>query len=267
MALSTEDCIAAIEKHSGGLAAAARENLDRRVEHCPDWDVADLVWHVTNVHWLWSTIAAERLSAPPDESRRPSRPPRDQLVAAFERGAQRLTDVLRAADQTAACWTWAPQQQDVAFITRHQVQEAAVHHWDAANAAGRSVLEIDPDVAVDCVEEFLTFSVSSDDFPAEPPRPPLDGAVWICACATSGKEEPTWLVTDGDRPGTVTWQRVPAGAEAAGLLPAGVPTVGGHADPGAVLLWLYGRTAHPFEGGWSGDGTVLDRFRGLTFTG
>lgn len=266
MTLSTEDCIAAIEKHSAGLAAVARGNLDARVEHCPDWDVADLVWHVANVHWLWGTIAAEKLAAPPEESRRPERPPREQLVERFEQGAKRLTDVLRAADQTAPCWTWAPQQQDVAFVTRHQVQEAAVHHWDAANAAGRRFLDIDPDVAADCVEEFLTFSVSSEADPAEPARPPLGGAIWICACATSGEDSPTWLITDGQVPGTVAWQRVPVGTKVRDLVADGVPGVGGHADPAAVLLWLYGRRPDPCESGWSGDTAVLDRFRALTYT-
>ena len=44
MTLSTFDCIAAITEHSAGFAEATRDNLDARVEHCPDWSVADLVW-------------------------------------------------------------------------------------------------------------------------------------------------------------------------------------------------------------------------------
>ena len=32
-----------------------------------------------------------------------------------------MVDVLRAADQDAVCWTWAPSQRNIAFITRHQV--------------------------------------------------------------------------------------------------------------------------------------------------
>ena len=53
---------ATIRRHSAGLAAAARDNLDARVEHCPDWSVADLVWHVSGVHWFWGTIAGELLT-------------------------------------------------------------------------------------------------------------------------------------------------------------------------------------------------------------
>ena len=100
MTLSTFDCIAAITEHSAGFAEVTRDNLDARVEHCPDWSVADLVWHLTEVHWFWSTIAAEQLSAPPEEGRRPPRPDDAGLVDAFKAGAVRLVEVLREADQT-----------------------------------------------------------------------------------------------------------------------------------------------------------------------
>jgi uncharacterized protein (TIGR03083 family) len=267
--LSLDERLAAIDTYSAILADAARDNLSARVEHCPGWSVADLLWHVTGVHWFWATIA-ERLPQefPEDLTRdenRPSRPDDDaELLAGFEAGARRLVEVLRAADQSARCWTWAPQQQDVAFITRHQVQEAAVHAWDAVHAAGGQ-LEIDRHVAVDAVEEFLSVSVSSDDDPADPPRPPLQGAVWICACGGHEGPSPTWLVTEGSAPGTLSWQRVPEGTEPADLAPQ-VPLVGGHAEPAGVLLWLYRRVDDPFDGGAGGDAEVLARFQALTYT-
>ena len=241
------DFLRAIAEHSRGLAAAARDNLDARVEHCPEWSVADLVHHVTEVHWFWGTIAEERLSAPPDASRRPPRASDNELIATFSLGAERLVTVLGAADQDAHVWTWAPAQQDVAFITRHQVQEAAVHHWDAAHAAGTDVA-IAPLVAIDSVTEFLTFSVSSDADPADPPRPALDGRFALqCADANAG-----WTLSDGAQPGTVAFQL--------GVEP-GVPTITASASD--LLLWLYGRVdidsaAVPSE--------LVERFRALRFT-
>jgi len=264
--LSTEACLAAIELHSHGLAEVARGNLAAPVEHCPGWSVADLVWHVTEVHWFWATIAEELPDSPPDQSRRPSRPAEGELLDAFERGARRLVEVLGAADQDAECWTWAPTQQNVAFITRHQVQEAVVHHWDAANAAGQR-LEIEADVAMDSVEEFLTFSMSTEADPAEPPRPALDGAVWICPCV-SDRESPVWLIEDGTTPGTVMWQRVPNGTRVTDLVADGAPVAGGHADPANVLLWLYDRVPDPWGdgGGGTDDAGLLERLRALSFT-
>ena len=266
--LTTQRCLAAIERHSAGLAEASRGNFTARVKHCPDWSVGDLVWHVTGVQWFWARIAEGLPQELPrhllEEEDRPARPDsEDELLAAFEAGTRDLVEVLGRADQSAACWTWAPQK-DVAFITRHQVQEAAVHHWDAARAARRRI-DIDPDVAIDAVEEFLTVSVSSEADPADPPRPALAGAIWVCACVGESSDCPTWLVTDGTRPGTVSWQRLPVGTEADDVV-GSVPLVGGHADPVDVLLWLYGRERQPFVDECDGDTSVLERFRALTYT-
>lgn len=239
--------LTAIAEHSRGFSDATRGNLGAPVEHCPGWTVADLVWHLTQVHWFWGTIAGERLAEPPDEARRPPRTSDDGLVEAFEAGARRLVEALRSADQADSVWTWAPLQQDVAFITRHQVQEAAVHHWDAVHAAG-SALAISAPVAADSVEEFLTFSVSSEADPAEPARPALDGEFALAASDT----EDAWTLLDGDIPGTLRFDRGRTD---------GVPAVTATASD--LLLWLYGRVQ-------LGTATVPDdlvaRFRALCFT-
>jgi uncharacterized protein (TIGR03083 family) len=257
--LSVEQCLAAITKHSHGLADAARDNLAAPVEHCPGWTVADLVWHVLEVHWFWGTIAAELPSEPPDETRRPPRPPDDRLVEEFLAGADALVQTLRSADQSAACWTWATQK-DVAFITRHQVQEAAVHHWDAVNASPRAQWSIEPRVAADAVEEFLTFSVSTEDDPVD--RPALEGSIWICPCHDD--DVPSWLITDGAFPGTVAWSAHDEGVDPVGS-EAGV-----HTDAASALLWLYGRipdrTFFKADDEATYDQELVDRFRNLCFT-
>jgi uncharacterized protein (TIGR03083 family) len=247
MPLSTDECLAAIAEHSAGFAAATRDNLSARVEHCPEWSVADLVWHLTEVHWFWGTIAEERLPKPPDASRRPARSGDKHLVSDFEKGAKRLVDVLGAADTSDSAWTWAPAQQNIAFIVRHQVQEAAVHHWDAVHAAGGS-LAIAPDVAADAVEEFLTFSVSSDDDPADPTKPSLTGALALRAIDTGG----SWTLVDGQAPGTIHF----ASGAADDL-----PTI--EAPASDLILWLYGRREVDTS---PVPDDLLARFRDLTFT-
>lgn len=241
------DMLDAIRRHSDGFADAAEGNLYAAVEHCPDWSVADLVWHLTRVHWFWATIVEDRLEAPLDESTRPMRSADGGLLDAFRVGARRLVEVLGSSDPSTHVWTWAPAQQDVAFVTRHQVQEAAVHHWDARNAAG-GVLEIEPRVAADGVDEFLTFSVSSDTDPADPPRPALDGS-FVLRCTDV---DAAWSLTDGATPGTV--------ASVRGAAP-GLPELA--ASGSDLLLWLYGRAqldagAVPKE--------LIERFRALSFT-
>ena len=247
MADLTQQHLTAIEQHSAGFAAATRDNLDADVEHCPGWTVADLVRHLTDVHWFWGTIAEERLTAPPDEARRPARSPREGLVDAFEAGARRLVDVLAGADQRDPVWTWAPARQEIAFITRHQVQEAAVHHWDAVHAAGGS-LDISVPVAVDSIEEFLTYSVSSEADPADPARPALEGRFVLRAADA----DVAWTVSDGSVPGTVRFERADHDR---------LPTLTAGASD--LLLWLYGR-ARLDTGPVPED--LVGRFRALCFT-
>jgi uncharacterized protein (TIGR03083 family) len=237
----------AIVEHSAGFAVAARGNLDAQVEHCPGWSVGDLVRHLTEVHWFWATIAEERRSEPPDDADRPARVADDELITAFEAGAERLVDVLRRTPYRDRAWTWAPDQQDVAFIARHQVQEAAVHHWDAAHAAGVPA-SIRPEVAADSVEEFLTFSVSSAADPADPVRPSLDGA-FVLRCSDI---DVAWLVEDGKAPGTI---------QVAETFAEDSPTI--TAPAATLLLWLYHRVDVDTS---AISPEVLARFRALTFT-
>lgn len=244
MTLSLDRSLEAITHHSHALAAAARGNLDARVEHCPDWSVADLVWHVTEVHWFWRTVAEELPDAAPDQARQPERRPDEQLVDTFLAGAEALVETLGQADQDATCWTWFPLQQDVRFITRHQVQEAAVHHWDAVNAAGLS-LTIEQDLAADCVEEFLTTSLADDDDAASVDHA-LEGALALHATDTGQ----TWTVTQAGPDAALLWTTAPV---------AGAATVTGTASD--LVLWLYGRADLPVQ-----DTDLVARFRRLSST-
>jgi uncharacterized protein (TIGR03083 family) len=242
------DAFEAIARHSAGLADIAEGNPGARIEHCPEWTMADLVWHLTNVHWFWATIAAELPSEPPGDDRRPERPTGNgELIAGCRANAKHLGEVLRNADPSAACWTWAPAQNDVAFIIRHQVQEAAVHHWDAGNAVATSV-EIDRKAAADAVDEFLKFSVSTDADPAEPAPAPLDGSFALRSTDT----DDSWIVCDGGSAGTTRTVREHDPA-----------TPGINAKAEQILLWLYGRVDLPVD---AAAQAVVKRFKDLTFT-
>jgi uncharacterized protein (TIGR03083 family) len=246
--LSKEDQLKAIYEHSAGLAATAAGNLGAGVEHCPGWTVADLVWHLTEVQDFWALVAEERLSEPPDDARGPARGPDERLIEELEVRTERLVRVLGEAEGGEAAWTWAPAQQDVAFIRRHQVQEAAVHHWDAVNAAG-GTLAIEPDVAADAVSEFLTFSVASDSgYQPDPPKPSLEGT-FVMRGVDAGID---WLVTAGVAPGTVAFTSGPAGEG---------PALAASASD--LLLWLYKRVELQSE---EIAADLLARFKAVCFT-
>lgn len=237
--LTVEDCLAAITAHTHGLARAAGHNLTARIEHCPDWSMADLVWHLTSVHWFWNEVAARRPLTEPDDLVRPERPADDDLIGTLLAGVEVLTDTLRAADQQAACWTWG-LEENVWFITRHQVQEAAVHHWDAVNA-GAGTWSMDPVIAEDAVEEFLTHSVANRRWPV-PDAEPLGTEFGVPGTA--------FRLRDGAMAGTLDWSRGEAGAT----------------DPAGALLWLYRRLPDDqmIDGGT--NASVVARFRAYTAT-
>ena len=136
------------------LASASETPPGTAVPSCPDWSVADLVWHTGEVHHFWARIAEDR----PDDPRtvaEPPRPPDDQVREWAAAELDELERVLRTTDPVAPCWTWAGPQS-VSWIVRRMAQETAVHRWDAEAAAGTPA-SIDPALAIDGIEEFFEF--------------------------------------------------------------------------------------------------------------
>lgn len=244
--LSGDQERAAIATHADALAREVDGHLDAPVASCPGWDVAALLEHLVGVHWFWTRIVEERLIAR-DEGERPAPPAREELVETFVRGAQRMVSVLAEADPTVRVWTWAPSNQTVGFVSRHQVQEMVVHHVDGASAVGATVV-IEPVVALDCVDEFLTYSLSSPEDPKDPRPAPLGAPLVLRATDGDG----AWTLRDAPTPGLLL---VESGAE------AGAATV---AAPGSdLLLWLYRRIELETPGV---DADLIARFRDLTYT-
>lgn len=260
MYLTTGQCLRAIEDHTRGLAETATGNLDVPIEHCPGWSMADLVWHLSDVHRFWEHVARVRPIQQPQLPDRP-RPGDTELIGLLLAGLDALLETLAAADQAAPCWTWG-RQENVGFITRHQVQEAAVHHWDAAEATGAH-WGIEPVVAMDSVEEFLTHSVANPRWPV-PDAAPLGGDLWFCPCGAESEHCPRWRIHDGALPGTIDFS-VDEESEAPLRLEA-------HVAPGDLLLWLYRRLPEDDPRIFEPEDldperrALIERFRALTFT-
>ncbi len=246
MALSTQRSVEVIDQSGEALAALAAGHFEAEVVGCPGWRVRDVLQHLIEVHWFWTKVVEDRLAEPP-RAGRPDRVEDDHLVSRFLLGVQRLSAALASADQGAEVYTWASSQHDVAFVTRHQVQEIAVHGWDAAHAVG-APWEIPADAAADAVDEFLTFSVSSRSDPAEPPRADLDGVLAL-RCADV---DASWTVEDDLDPGTV--RHSPGVRDDAVVI---------EAPAQELLLWLYRRVHLPGE---VNHAALVNRFRHLTFT-
>jgi uncharacterized protein (TIGR03083 family) len=232
------DYPAAVRRDGLALAAAAEAaGPSQPVAGCPGWDVAELVWHITEVHSFWGEIVGRRLQdpemVPPLE--RPAGFP--ALLALFRAGVERLASVLAEANPTEPVWTWA-RQKDAGFVIRHQAQETAVHRWDAEHAAGRA-FTIEPDLAADSIDEFFEHTAAWRLEGAAP----VAGSVHLHPTDAPGE----WTLAE-DEAGALVVQRAHARGDAAMRGPAS-----------DLLLILYRRIGT--EGVETfGDPAVLQRF-------
>jgi uncharacterized protein (TIGR03083 family) len=155
-----------------------------RVPGCPDWSLRDLVSHLGAVQRFWAdVVAAGPADGPPPFVE--GEPGGDLLEWSAE-STRLLIDALRVAGPDRDCWTWwgaseAPMTSSA--VARHQVQEAAVHAWDAQESVGKPE-PIPASVAVDTIDELLVVTLGS--IGAWPHRP--------ARIALSAVEGPTWLV-------------------------------------------------------------------------
>lgn len=125
-----------------------------RVPGCPDWDAADLLWHLTGVQRFWATTIRTRPEAPDDEDPGLERPGSyAEMLAAFDEHSASLVAELERADPSEEAWSWS-EDHTVGFTFRRQAHEALVHRLDAEQAVGE-VTAMDPALAADGVLECL----------------------------------------------------------------------------------------------------------------
>jgi uncharacterized protein (TIGR03083 family) len=190
--------------------------LDSRVPGCPDWTLRSLAWHLGRVQQFWAMVIRAGADVEPasfDEGK-PDPSDAPELAAWMRASTQDLLDALHTHAPEQPAWTWWRDDRTVGAIARHQVQEAAVHRWDAQSAVG-TPLPLDPSVADDGVGEFvgiarqlrppapITFVATDTErsFPAS--SPPF--TVTVSATASDlvlllyGRVAPADVRVDGDR--------------------------------------------------------------------
>ncbi|MET0416486.1 MAG: maleylpyruvate isomerase family mycothiol-dependent enzyme [Actinoplanes sp.] len=238
------DLFPLIDDRSAALrsAVAAAPDRDARVPGCPDWTLRDLVRHLGRVQRFWAaTVAAAQPGDPPDVSGEPGMEPADDLIAWSAESTVLLLAALRAAGPDTPCWTWWPESagpKTAGAVARHQVQEAAVHAFDAQQTIGTAE-PLPGAVAVDGVAEFLEVGLGAlGEWPHRPAR--------ITFTATDG---PSWTV-----------DLSPSGSRCEPAA-SGSPVATVHAPASDLVLALYGRV--PFDDlRVDGDRGVLGELRG-----
>jgi len=151
----TVDFCAWIDRESDAFAAAvANGELEQDVPGCPGWTLRDLAWHLGRVQRFWSTVVRAGADVEPVSAigTGPTEP--GALADWMRASTAALLEALRAQTPQTPAWTWWRDDRTVGAIARHQVQEAAVHRWDAQSAVGQAE-PIPVSIADDGVDEFV----------------------------------------------------------------------------------------------------------------
>ena len=222
--LTFPDLLRLIDERSAAFraAVAAAPGLDAPVPSCPGWTLLDLVQHIGVGRQYWATIvAAGPAGAPPAKPAPPAQPDLQWVADSTEQ----LLDALRDAGPDRGCWTWwdrSQAPQTAGAVARHQLQELAVHTYDAQLTAG-DPQPLPDQIALDGVEEFLVTCVATTSpWPHEPAI--LDYHV------TEGRSWRLWFSADGARVA-----RLDPGAAGE---PAGLTGTGTASD---LVLTMYAR--------------------------
>lgn len=229
----------AFHRESTAMAdAGLGADLEARVPSCPDWNLADLLGHVTGVYLHWNRRV--RAGAGGDvnlteadvadypglwawfESDLTADLPRGEVVGWLRRAAGTLEETLAAADPDQPVDTWFPPDQTAGFVQRRMAQESAVHRWDAQSASGMSD-PIEAALARDGIDEMLEVHL--------PMRPQ-----WVEPRPGSG-ERYHLHQTDGEGEWLVEF--APEGVRVSREHARGDIAIRGSASD--LLLWLWGR--------------------------
>ncbi|WIM98246.1 maleylpyruvate isomerase family mycothiol-dependent enzyme [Actinoplanes oblitus] len=189
------ELVALVEERSAALreAVAAAPDPAVRVPGCPGWTLRDLLAHVGEVQRFWATAVTEADPSGPPSRERPGGPvPDGELLDWSAESTRMLGAALRAAGPEAPCWAWWPATaapHTAGAVARHQVQEAAVHAYDAGVSLGRPE-PLPAAVAVDGVHEFLATGLGSlGPWPHRPARvqyQAIEGPSWTVDLSPSG---------------------------------------------------------------------------------
>ena len=163
------------------------------VPTCPGWALRDLLLHVGGVHrWATSYVLTGRTGPTNDQEDRSYfvTVPDDRLVRWYREGLASLVDALVTADESLSCWTFLPAQSPLAFWTRRQAHETAIHGADAEASVGRAST-LPADFAADGIDELLT------GFEARTGRTHRAGSPVCVAVRTTDRPE-RWTIRDSD---------------------------------------------------------------------
>jgi uncharacterized protein (TIGR03083 family) len=164
-------------EHEAFLVACAQAGPGAPVPSCPQWTVADLLYHLYEVQYIWNRVTTERREGFAGLAM-PTRPADEALIDLLRGEHAGYTAMLRAFPASTPIWTWIGPRT-LAWLARRMAHETAVHRVDAELAAGTHVV-IDAELASDGIDEFLEFFLNTREGT-------VDGSVHIHCTDVAGE--------------------------------------------------------------------------------
>jgi uncharacterized protein (TIGR03083 family) len=227
-----------VEADAARLAEVARTGLDTAVPSCPGWTVDSVVRHVAQVYD--HKVEVLRLGALPDPWP-PDFSGNDSLEW-YDAARSAIVTALEKAGTDLETWTFNPRDTTSGFWYRRMAHETTVHRIDVEQAHG-AVTPIDPDLALDGIDEVLYPNLGGPWWEEGDTTYPIDATLRITAAGRS------WTIH-----ADATSVDVRQGSE--GEVAAEI-----FGEAASVYLWLWGRAGDDAVQ-TVGDEEVVRAFRG-----
>lgn len=237
------------------LDAVRSATPDAPVPTCPEWTVADLAWHLTEVHAFWARILESGAQTDEEseavEGAKPGRPDtHEATLDLFEAETANLLTELIGRDDDEPAWFWLDTSKTVGATRRMQAHEATMHRVDAELAAGLESAPIDAALAAEgAAHAFEVMWAWWGTLPGFAFTTPTGGPVELAASDTGDR----WVAQPG------RWQGVGESGKnydvpGARLVTDRAPVASVTGTAEALMRWLWGRGERPEA---SGDGDAL----------
>ncbi len=259
----TMDAPAEIHRQSDLFAATLAETDPvARVPTCPDWNAADLLWHLTTVHAFWAAVLRTDPQTPEElaalEAQCPARPDSivDMLPLRRRFTEELLTELDRWSDAEPR-WSWWTPDQTVGFTRRMQTCEALIHRIDAELTAGTMLTPIEPALATAAVNHAIDVMLAWQPDDAQVTSA---GIVALEASDTGLRYRVEVLSWSGTNP----WTQEPMTGHRLRRLDNSEPAASARGSVADLALWLLTR---PGNGVTEGDEQTLAAVRSLLAAG
>lgn len=164
--LSHEEYVDALREQAAMFATALRHStFYAPVLPCPGWTAQDLVRHVVQVYAHKSAVLRAGKAVLGGDVEAAEDAPFLEAIERHDAVVADLADLLAGLDLDAPAWTWmeGAGESTVGAWARRMAHEALMHRVDAELTAGLPVSPVDEVLAIDGVNEVLTWMAGDPD--------------------------------------------------------------------------------------------------------